>query len=259
MKYLIAIVSVLLLSFSPPDHPHQPIPKQSYEQLSVNLLEAIRSGKEVGTYTQALSQAPLSELVSELANDKQRIAFWVNIYNSYILLTLREEPALYKDRGAFFSKERISIAGLTLSFDDIEHGILRHSMMKYSLGYVGKLFVSDWEESLRVEEVDWRIHFALNCGANSCPPVDVYRSATLETQLDHHSQAYLAANTTYISAKDEVLVTRIMSWFRGDFGGTTGIKEILKGYSLIPQETNPSVAFAEYDWTPNLQNFVSTR
>ena len=35
-----------------------------------------------------------------------------------------------------------------------------------------------------------RIHFALNCGARSCPPIRVYAAAKLETQLNTAARSF---------------------------------------------------------------------
>ncbi|MFZ8458418.1 DUF547 domain-containing protein, partial [Staphylococcus aureus] len=85
------------------------------------------------------------------------------------------------------------------SYDDIEHGILRKSSIKWSLGYAKKWFPSTKEKLLRVNKVDYRIHFALNCGAKSCPPIAFYDDAKLDAQLDIATKAYLIGSVTYDS------------------------------------------------------------
>merc|ERR1712020_23232 len=39
--------------------------------------------------------------------------------------------------------------------------------------------------------VDPRIHFALNCGAKSCPPIKTFTGDEVEEQLEVATQAYL--------------------------------------------------------------------
>ena len=41
-----------------------------------------------------------------------------------------------------------------------------------------------------VEPVDQRIHFALVCGAKSCPPIKVYTPQSLEEGLDSTTAAF---------------------------------------------------------------------
>ena len=78
-----------------------------------------------------------------------------------------------------------------MSLDDIEHGILRRSKIKWSEGYFNKLFPSKFEKENRVNKVDYRIHFALNCGARSCPPIAFYDPEKLDKQLDVATMIYL--------------------------------------------------------------------
>ena len=196
----------------------------------------------------------LTDLTNQLKTDKEKIAFWVNIYNAFIQISLSENPKLYKNKGAFFSEKRIKIGGENLSFDDIEHGILRKSRIKISLGYLRKWFRPKWERKLRVDNVDWRIHFALNCGAKSCPPVAIYTVDNLENELNFMTKAYLQEQTTYNADTITATTSVLMSWFRGDFGGKNGAKKILFNYKITPEKPK-YLDFKTYDWTLFLGNF----
>lgn len=67
--------------------------------------------------------------------------------------------------------------------------------------------------------MDYRTHFALNCGAKSCPPIAFYKPEELNEQLDMAMKVYLQNETTYNQAKNIVELPAIMGWFRRDFGG----------------------------------------
>ena len=65
------------------------------------------------------------------------------------------------------------------------------------------MFVDDNRSMLAVE-LDPRIHFALNCGATSCPPIRVYSSSNLDSQLDRAAASFLCADggkTNYYQKK----------------------------------------------------------
>ncbi len=47
-----------------------------------------------------------------------------------------------------------------------------------------------------VEPLDPRIHFALVCGAKSCPPIRVYTPASLEAGLEAAAQAFCSGART---------------------------------------------------------------
>ena len=229
----------------------------NYPKLSADLLEAVKQNQPTDQFVQTLKGIDADELAAALNTDAKKKTFWINVYNSFIIILLRDNPALFEDRGAFFSADQITIAGQELSFDKIEHGILRRSKVKLSYGYLGKAFVDGFEKKMRVDEVDWHIHFALNCGAAACPPVEVYRAETIASQLDNRARQYLTKTTTYNAADNKVEVTTLMNWFRADFGSEDGVISILKSFSLLPQEARPSLSYSDYDWTLDIQNFAT--
>ncbi|MFK8061224.1 MAG: DUF547 domain-containing protein [Polaribacter sp.] len=226
-----------------------------YQKVSQDLLQNIMDGKSYHKEVKILENSTLNELVTQLKTDKQKIAFWVNIYNSFIQISLVKNPKEYENRGAFFGAKRVKIAGEVLSFDDIEHGIIRKSRMKISLGYLRKWFRPKWERKLRINDaIDWRVHFALNCGAKSCPPVAIYTSSGLDREFDFMTTEYLKEQTSYNKETKEAKSTPLMSWFRGDFGGKSGARKILFKYGITPEKPK-CLDFKSYDWTILLGNF----
>jgi hypothetical protein len=186
---------------------------------------------------------------AQLDCDAVKRAFWINLYNAYTIHLLQNQPELYKHRNRFFSRKHITLAGQKLSLDDIEHGILRRYRSKWSMGYWGQLFPGAFIKSASVDTLDFRIHFALNCGAKSCPPIAFYSPEQIEAQLRIAQRSYLSTTVVYHSAKNQVEVPKIFSWFRGDFGGKKGIIQILKAERLIPQDARPALRFLAYDWS----------
>jgi len=232
----------------------------NFSQLSMELVERVRDGGDVRPVTQRLASASADALHAELDTVGKRKAFWLNIYNAYVQILLLDDPELFKDRNSwfgynFFTSPQVTIAGKKLSFDDIEHGIMRRSKIKLSMGYLDQWFVDDFVERFWWDEVDPRIHFALNCGAASCPYIAVFDPDRVEEQLDITAKNYLEQTTDYNPVKNEVEVNRLMSWFRADFGGTDGAIQMLKDYEVIPKDADPSISFKEYDWTLELGNY----
>lgn len=231
-----------------------------YAERSMQLVEAVRDGKPHFMITRTLASVSEDELFENLDNESKKRAFWLNIYNAYVQILLLENPELFEDRNSwfgynFFSSPQITIAGKELSFDDIEHGIMRRSTIKISLGYVRSWFVDDFVERFWWNETDPRIHFVLNCGAASCPYIAPMDPGRVEEQLERGSKEYLEETTDYDAENNELEVTRLISWFRGDFGGVSGAVEMIKEYGIIPQEADPSVSYKEYDWTLELGNY----
>jgi hypothetical protein len=226
----------------------------NYNTVSQDLLQKIMDGKSYKKEVKILEKSTLRALVSQLKTDSQKIAFWVNVYNSFIQISLTENPKEYRERGSFFKSKRICIAGETLSFDDIEHAILRKSRIKLSWGYLRKYFRPKWERRLRVKNIDWRIHFALNCGAKSCPPVAKFTPENLDSEFNFMTSTYLNEQTSYTKETKTATTVSLFSWFRADFGGISGAKKILANYKITPEKPK-NLNFKTYDWTLNLRNF----
>ncbi len=238
----------------------EPVPSEpshsetNYLKISSELMQGVMDGKDVGELQKTLAEADLDVLAKQLKTDLNKKTFWINVYNAYIQIILSENPELFEDRGSFFGKKRIIIAGENLSFDRIEHGIIRGSRSKLTLGFTKKLFVPKFERKLRCKKRDGRIHFALNCGAKSCPKVAVYYADRMDEQLDAITKQFLTKVTEVKG--NTVQTTVLFSWFRGDFGGLDGVEPFLKKYGIIPQNLDADIEFKPYDWTLYLNNYT---
>jgi|GEM_PF-95686 len=223
--------------------------------LSQQFIYAAKTSAPTKQLQEQLYNLPYQRLVSDLDSDNKKKAFWINIYNGYTQILLRSDSTLYESRGKFFKAKQIDIAGKVFSLDKIEHGFLRRSKVKWSLGYFNRLFPGKTEKDLRVNKVDYRIHFALNCGAKSCPPIAFYNAAEIDKQLDVASKAYLSGEADYKSTENKVYLPAIMSWFRGDFGGKKHMVTLLHKVGVLPANVNPAVGFKKYDWDLFLENY----
>ena len=219
--------------------------------LSQRFLEKVKKGEPSLVMEQKLSTLEKQQLLKGLADDATKKTFWINMYNAwYQLLAMREQLK----RPEIFNKKVILVAGTRFSLDDMEHGILRKYRWKYSMGYFPSFFPGKLIKQLAVSTIDYRIHFALNCGAKSCPPILFYSYDNIQEQLNMATRSFLRSETEIDESKKEVRVSKIMDWFRGDFGGKKGIRRIIgdifekdfKGYTL---------EFKSYDWDIKLRNF----
>lgn len=232
-----------------------PTGKIDYVRTSQNFLYAAKSGESTLAYLDTLKKADENLLSNQLNNDQKRLAFWLNLYNGFTQVLLKKNPDQYKTRNSFFASKQINIGGQLISLDLIEHGILRHSKIKWSLGYLGKISPSAFEKKFRVEKLDYRIHFALNCGAKSCPPIAFYDPNKIDKQLNVAVKTYLKGECEYDQSKNVVQVPALMGWFRHDFGGKKHMLEILKQNQIIPASSNPKIQFKKYDWSLYLNNY----
>jgi hypothetical protein len=225
---------------------------------SARLLRAARTG-ETATAAEIwreFADYDSADLAAALSDDDARTAFWLNTYNAAVQDDLREDPARYDSRLRFFVSDRVTVAGRRLSLNDIEHGILRRSKSVFGLGYLPRLLQSRFERTHRVTELDARIHFALNCGAASCPPIAAYSRERLDEELTLASRSYLGTEVEYDREARLVRVPQLLLWYRGDFGGRTGILDYLRTYGPLPADAAPKIRYRSYDWSLELENVL---
>ena len=220
--------------------------------LAVDYLLATRVRDEaVPILEWRLAELDRGELCGALDDDASRIAFWVDIYNAAVV---RMGVTGLSERGGrlrFFRQPAVTVAGQALSLDAMEHGILRRSRYKLSLGYATNPCPGAFERRYRVEGVDPRIHFALNCGAASCPPIAAYRHEQLDQQLDLATRGYLSAE---LERRDgSLLVPSLMLWYLADFGGPPGLRRFLRRHGV--DDAGRPIRFKRYDWTPTPDNW----
>ena len=220
-------------------------------KISEQLLLAVKTNQPHKDFLAQLENYSLEQLEKELNNDDAKKAFWINIYNAFYQIFRKfnqiNKPEIYREK-------LINIAGDFFSLDDVEHGILRKYRYKYSLGFLPNIFTKKLIKNLAVNKLDYRIHFALNCGAKSCPPIAFYSLEKIETQLQMATLAFLEGETDILEEKKEIHVTQLFKWFLADFGGKSGIRNILKeqlqldskGYALV---------FKPYSWEDDLENY----
>ncbi|MEO6869048.1 MAG: DUF547 domain-containing protein, partial [Ginsengibacter sp.] len=231
------------------------LPVNKYNELSQQFIYAAKTGNDVSGKINELAEINFDSLATTLSNDDRRKAFWINLYNGFTQYFLKKDPGLYKSRGKFFKSKQINVAGTDWSLDQIEHDILRRSKIKWSLGYLNKIFVSKKIKKLRVDRLDYRIHFALNCGAKSCPPIAFYDPNHINQQLDVATRAYLTGEADYDSTNNKLELPAIMGWFRRDFKGKKNMLKLLKKLDIVPQDKFPRISFKKYDWNLYLNNY----
>lgn len=216
-------------------------------ELAMGLLVATRDDDRDALRLATADIAALSadELRASLSDDAARMAFWIDVYNAAVRLQPPDALATRMGRFRLFRRTVIRVADQDLSLDAIEHGILRRSRWKLGLGYLGNPRPSAFERSHRVARVDPRIHFALNCGARSCPPIAAYRADRIDEQLNAATRSHLSAETK--RAGRALRLPTVMLWFIGDFGGRDGLRRFLADHGV--DADGRRLRFRRYDWS----------
>ena len=213
---------------------------------SEDYLRSLQKNEKTASFQDSLEEVSLNSLTELSENDDAHLAFWLNIYNASVQLRLEQNSDKYANREHFFNERWISICGKKISLNDIELGIL------------GREKKDRFIAKLRTKHFDPRIHFALNCGAASCPPIHVYTKKNIQQELDAATRRFLINTSSYTQFSNTLKVDELFKWYTADFSGTSGIIALHQRYGIVPLGVNPIVVFSAYDWTMKSKAFESS-
>ncbi len=234
------------------------VPDLTPTEAAQELLVAYKRGDDPDPYLAALADFEEADLRPLQGDRRAALAFWLNCYNAGTQRLLEERPDLYRSSLRFlrfFGARCLTIAGTGLSLDDIEQGILR-GRSKYGLGYLPRLLPDTFEVLYGLDDLDPRIHFALNCGAASCPAIRAYDPDAVDDQLDLATRVYLDSAVEYDPGAGTVRVPRLFLWYHGDFGGASGVRRLLRTHGVVPAGATPRVRYQSWDWSRAGGKFV---
>ncbi|MDF1666544.1 MAG: DUF547 domain-containing protein [Planctomycetota bacterium] len=196
--------------------------------------------------------------VKNITSETCARAFWINIYNALIIhgvfaLNIKKSVS---EAPSFFKRVSYLIGGQPFSLDVIEHGILRQNRghpLRFGLPQLWP-----WDSRRRfVLPLDPRIHFALNCGAFSCPPIRDYDAEKLDGQLNLASESFISQNLSLVPDKKEIRLSRLFLWYARDFGTSWPARlrwmlpftkdEAIK--SVLKKAESWKRRFDDYDWS----------
>lgn len=179
----------------------------------------------------------LQQLDPRQLNSERQKAYWLNLYNAtlvlYVVVSEPTNSIRNLNRSNFWDSKRFTIAQQVLSFNDIEHGILR------------PLFK------------DPRIHFALNRAAlgSANLSAQAYTAENLDDMLDNAARGFIDHPRALDVSDDELRLSRVFKWYQSDFGDNTEeVMEYLKQYlsaDTVAKLDQTSKVRYQYDWALN--------
>lgn len=185
----------------------------------------------------------------------QRSAFWINIYNALVIdavISFGVGDSIREALG-FFHRAAYQIGRHRFSLHDIEHGLLRVNRPQFS-GLPPPFAPGDPRATLGPGVLDPRVHFALNCGTRSCPPVVFYEADRLDLQLDTAAYSFINAEGVRVEG-DEVVLSPLFEFYSEDFGGADGARQWVSRYTIDPELrerlAKDALHTGEYDWSLN--------
>lgn len=202
----------------------------------------------------------------------ERTAFFINLYNMLEIHARIHAQQQHAGASLKSVKPRCAyrVGAHVLTLDDIEHGVLRDNR-RPPYNPARRFLPSDPQLALCVP-LDNRVHFALVCGAKSCPPVRIFKPDNLERGLDAAAKAFCndPANVQLDASSSTVRLSKIFSWYAGDFedavalasgdGDAAAIRFVVKhlrdgdlkrDLEGLLKAGSPSVAWLPYDWSAN--------
>ncbi|WP_109618035.1 DUF547 domain-containing protein [Sediminitomix flava] len=172
-------------------------------------------------------------------SEEERLVYWINAYNAFTVKLIIDNYPLksIKDITAVniplvkspWDIKFIEIEGEKYDLNNIEHQILRK---KFS---------------------EPRIHFAVNCASVSCPILrnEAYEAERVEEQLQEQAELFINDAKRNKIASNEVEISKIFSWFSGDFEQNGTVIDFINRYSKTKIEDEAKVKYLDYNWNLN--------
>ncbi|MFQ6112968.1 MAG: DUF547 domain-containing protein [bacterium] len=233
--------------------------QDAHGQFTSLLRDYVQDGKV--NYRQLCKDDRLEAYLAQLAvtnpdtisEEKAKLAFWINAYNAYTLKVIcdhypiRSINELHTGgliigtvlKKTIWDKPLVTVNGKITTLNTIEHKIIRQKFR------------------------DPRIHFALVCAAQSCPPLrsEAYEGSKLDAQLDDQGRKFFSTlSKNYFEIdKMQAHLSKILDWYSKDFGNSE--EEILLYITrFLPDDLAAAIKgdpkkwkikHTKYDWSLN--------
>jgi len=167
-----------------------------------------------------------------------QIAYWINVYNAFTIKLIADNYPVNSIKdikngipfvNTVWDIKFIEFADEKMDLNKVEHGILR----------------KHFDEP--------RIHFAVNCASYSCPRLlnEAFEAETLEEQLSKMTKDFLADERKNIITNKHLQLSKIFSWFKGDFTKKSSLIEFLNKYAPTQIDKNATIEHLNYSWDLN--------
>mmetsp|Transcript_11124 Transcript_11124/g.34105 ORF Transcript_11124/g.34105 Transcript_11124/m.34105 type:complete len:558 (+) Transcript_11124:241-1914(+) len=217
----------------------------------------------------ALSTAELQAVDIASLDSEERLAFFINVYNTLCLHghVVFGAPTNFLKRMSFFRGMAYRLGGLDYTLDDIEHGILRGNKRPPSLRFMQQLRPTDPKCQLLPSRREERIHFVISAGTPSDPPIRIVDMDNLAEEFHDATEEFLNRTVKVDVAKKEVTLPRIFSWYGEDFPrpeanmlrwvGQYLRRDLSMALNTLLDNVNspPAVIYQNFDWTNSEARF----
>ncbi|MFD2037309.1 DUF547 domain-containing protein [Belliella marina] len=186
------------------------------------------------------------DLLSKNAPDRktwkkeEQLAYWINAYNAFTIKLITDNYPVESIQdlhpkikiplvNTVWHIKFFKIGGQDANLDEIEHKVLR----------------KEFDEP--------RIHFAINCASFSCPPLlnEAFAAEKVDAQLDKVAKSFVNDPKRNKISADKIEISKIFSWFKGDFTKNGSLIDYLNKYSKVKINPKAKVSHLDYDWSLN--------
>ena len=192
--------------------------------MSENLAYTVRFNPYDKRQIEILKTLKPSFLIKNLRTDEHKNAFWLNIYNSMMLIHLRDtlNEGMYSN---FYKTKNITIAGKSFSLFEIEHEFLFKGLKMKKLKFKKSKLDTTWIK-LRPDNIDPRVIFCMYRGLYGYPPFQIVENGEL-------AAAYKVGKTYCTSTVNGEMF--FMDWIKN--------YKVIKPGSILSFITTPEAVF----------------
>jgi len=194
----------------------------------VNYKNLYKDKKTISTLKESLKKVNPSDLSSQ-----ELKAFLINAYNITVIISITENlpKSSVMDIDGFFDKKNHHIAGKIITLNELEKE------------WIFKRFP------------DARLHFALVCGAISCPELDniIFNSQNIEYRLEKITKTTLN-NPKFITMdmhEKSASVSKLFNWYESDFKKNESVIDFINRYTDKKIPDGFTLEFKNYNWDLN--------
>ncbi|KAG6671146.1 hypothetical protein I3843_Q012700 [Carya illinoinensis] len=164
---------------------------------------------------------------------KQKLAFWINVYNACIMHAFLDHglPSTQAKLLAIMNKAVVNVGGIVLNVLAIEHFILRHPWEPNQGHPDEKETLLRHAYGLGYPEPN--VTFALCRGSWSSPAIRLYTPNEVVNELGRAKVEYLEASVG-VTSKRKIVVPKLLQWHMRDFADD--MESLLEWiYSQLPR------------------------
>ncbi|KAJ9539977.1 hypothetical protein OSB04_026483 [Centaurea solstitialis] len=210
-------------------------PYKSFTQITRNSLDHTRISQcstQVGKLRVLMQK--LCSVDLNLLTYKQKLAFWINIYNACIMHAFLQHglPSTQEKLLVLMNKAVMNVGGIVVNALGIEHFILRHPSNTNHGPADEREMVLRHAYGLGFPEPN--VTFALCRGTWSSPALRVYTAEDIVNELARARLEYLEACVGVVTKKKIIMVPKLLQWHIKDFADD--MDSLLEWiYSQLPQ------------------------